>query len=171
MGNSFFRKVIDALVYLFVVIFSVLYIIPEYLLDVEKRLGFDFCSHAVLIPIGQFLMLVGLAIALWSAFHMSKYGKGTPIPSSSPTELVTTGPYAIVRQPMMWSLYIVLLGEALNDGSILILVWVFVLARFGVLFIDRYEEPLLEIEFGEAHKKYCESVPCWIPDFKRENKG
>ena len=80
---------------------------------------------------------------------------------------MTHGIFGYVRNPMMWALLFVLLGEALNFGSYLLLVWLVAWGRIGHLVVVMYEEPQLESRFGEQYREYCSRVPRWFPRHAR----
>jgi len=79
---------------------------------------------------------------------------------------VVFGPYRSVRNPMIGSALLVLLGESIAFGSIGIFAW-FVLC-FGAnhLFFVFWEEPALEKRFGEEYRVYKKNVPRWIPRWR-----
>lgn len=78
-------------------------------------------------------------------------------------ELVTTGPYAIVRHPIYTSLLAILLC------TLLLLTpwpWIFVSLVFFVSGTEvrvRAEDQLLASRFGEAFERYRKSAPAYIP--------
>ena len=63
----------------------------------------------------------GFFIALffvgWSVLNFHKV-KGTPVPFNPPPALVTTGPYAYVRNPMLSGIFLLLFGLGILFGSI-----------------------------------------------------
>jgi len=50
--------------------------------------------------LGAALFVLGGALGIWSGMTMAVRGKGTPLPLDAVRELVTSGPYAHVRNPM-----------------------------------------------------------------------
>jgi len=77
--------------------------------------------------------------------------------------LVTTGPFALVRNPLYIGNALIWVGFALTSR----LVWaapivgVLIVAEYHE--IVRWEERLLESRFGNAYRDYAASVPRWIP--------
>jgi protein-S-isoprenylcysteine O-methyltransferase Ste14 len=123
--------------------------------------------------IGSVLYFPGMALALWGRVALGRNYFAASVLGVRLFEdhqLVTTGPFSIVRHPM----YLGLMTAAL--GSMLIyLTWttVFfaVLAPF-LLLRARVEERILAIEFGEVWDQYTRRVPMLIPrlfDRKRSN--
>jgi protein-S-isoprenylcysteine O-methyltransferase Ste14 len=115
---------------------------------------------------GWLLLAAGAALYLVCAFWgFAARGRGTPAPIDPPKNLVVQGPYRIVRNPMYWSVTLVMLGEAVVFGSLAIakLTLGFFLGVY--LFVLLYEEPALKRKFGSEYEEYCRRVPRWIPRF------
>jgi protein-S-isoprenylcysteine O-methyltransferase Ste14 len=110
-------------------------------------------------------MWSGTALAIWCAVLMFLFGEGTFLVTSAPKKIMTRNIYGIVRHPMMWALYIIVLGEILTFGHFILIVWLFAMIRIIYLIVANYEEPQLERRFGESWKEYCQKVPPWIPRF------
>ena len=115
---------------------------------------------------GWLLVTAGVALYLTCAFWgFALRGKGTPAPIDPPKKLVAEGPYAIVRNPMYWSVLGVMLGEALAFRSVALAEIGCVFFAFTALFVIVYEEPVLRHKFGAEYEAYCRRVPRWIPRF------
>jgi len=81
------------------------------------------------------------------------------------SELNTTGPYSIVRNPLYVGRILNFTGIAMLSGS-----WVFGALTFliSVLVYERisvYEEEFLRKEFGDAHAEWAKTVPFLWPRF------
>jgi len=121
------------------------------------------------IPLGSFrfigvvLLVAGTLIYLWCAWNFAFAGKGTPAPIGSAKELVVSGLYKHVRNPMYVGVLSVVLGQAFWFEAVRL----FTYATCGFLFFNAfvflYEEPTLTRKFGEAYRKYRNDVPRWIP--------
>jgi len=111
-----------------------------------------------LVPI-----IVGSIIYFWCSLSFVFSGKGTPIYSMPPKELVVKGLYRLVRNPMYLAGVLILAGEVLLFQSKGIFIYLLVI--FGVFnfFVVGREEARLEKRFGESYKQYCKSVGRWIP--------
>jgi protein-S-isoprenylcysteine O-methyltransferase Ste14 len=107
--------------------------------------------------------LIGTAIYFWCAWDFTFAGRGTPAPIDPPKELVVRGLYRYVRNPMYVGILSILLGEALLFASWRLFEYTAVVFIFFFLFVTLYEEPILRQKFGESYRRYCESVPRWIP--------
>lgn len=111
-----------------------------------------------LVPIA-----VGVVIYFWCSYSFVFFGRGTPIRSMPPKELVVTGLYRFVRNPMYIGGVLVLIGEVLlfqSKGLFIYLLVIFGTINLGVLAV---EEPHLEKRFGRSYKRYRKSVRRWIP--------
>ena len=90
-------------------------------------------------------------------------GLGTPAPIAPTQNLVVTGLYRYVRNPIYIAVVCVTAGQALlfGDGRLLLYgaaVWL----AFH-LFVVLYEEPTLQGEFGMEYETFRANVPRWIP--------
>src|SRR3989304_3750492 len=62
------------------------------------------------------LWLIGLLVLLWSFWDFLVKGRGTPAPIDPPKELVVTGLYRYVRNPMYVGVLLALSGHVLWLG-------------------------------------------------------
>jgi len=112
---------------------------------------------------GLALMLIGTLIYLRCAWDFTFAGKGTPAPIDPPKELVVKGLYKYVRNPMYVGVMCVILGQAVLFESLPLFAYAaFVFVVFNC-FVLLYEEPVLREKFGESYRRYCDSVPRWVP--------
>ena len=152
---------------LFFATFVGLFVVLSLWLD--KFLGFPkLLSMSLSITVSVPLLAIGLFLMLWSILHFIKV-KGTPVPFNPPPKLVTTGPYAYVRNPMLTGVFILLLGLGILFGSIslvFILTPLFIL--LNVLELRAIEEPELEKRLGTEYIEYKKRVPMFIPRLKGE---
>ncbi len=153
---------IDSLIYLLLGPFTVIGTVPLLLMRADAALALPHFTSSGQAHSGFAMMNIGAALALWCTWLMRR-GGGTPIPSMPATRIVRSGPYAYVRHPMMHSLLIVGIGELLVTGSLLMLLWIPLAMRAGVLFVDHVEEPLLKARFGQPYVDYCQEVSRWWP--------
>ena len=114
--------------------------------------------------VGFLLIACGVALYFACAFWgFAVRGRGTPAPFDPPKKLVTEGPYRVVRNPMYWSVALVLGGEAAAFRSAA-LAEMLVLFGVGVIaFVLLYEESTLRRKFGAEYEEYCRRVPRWLP--------
>ncbi len=167
---KYLLKFVDSCIYLFIGPFTILYIIPLFFRGIESNV-YTLPSNDYVDYLGIFFMWFGGALAFTCGvmFFLNKYG--SVVPFFKPTQLVTKGPFALVRHPMMWALFLVLIGESLSFSSPFTFGWFIIWARCSHIYICRYEEPFLLRHFGEIYQQYAEKVPRWIPGIKAERIG
>jgi protein-S-isoprenylcysteine O-methyltransferase Ste14 len=101
-----------------------------------------------------------LAISIW---EFARSGRGTLSPIDPPRELVIRGLYRYVRNPMYFSVSLIVLGEWLLTWSRPLLVyWAAWFAIVNVIAIG-YEEPNLRRRFGNAYGQCKREVGRWLP--------
>ncbi len=133
----------------------------------DKSLGFPrLLSTPLSIAVSVPILTIGLSLMLWSVVHFIKV-RGTPVPFNPPPKLVTTGPYARVRNPMLTGLFIFLLGLGILFGSIsLIFIFTPLFVLLTVLELRAIEEPELEKRLGTEYIEYKKRTPMFIPQLK-----
>jgi protein-S-isoprenylcysteine O-methyltransferase Ste14 len=141
--------------------FNVLVTIPAlilYFMDYTWKPNYFF-----LIITGSILLAMGLSLATWTMWLFAHRGKGTAAPWNPPKKLVVEGPYAYVRNPMITSVFMMQIAEALLLNSWLIfgLFGLFLLGN--MLYFPFFEEKDLEKRFGDDYRTYKRNVPRWIP--------
>jgi len=118
--------------------------------------------------LGGALLLAGGALAGWCSWLLVRQGRGTPHPFAAKTKrLVTSGPYAVVRNPMMYAVGAILVGLALWRGSIGLWLCFAAFIVYIRWFIRLYEERDMERRFGDEYRAYCRRVPRWWPGGRR----
>src|SRR3990172_7423697 len=90
------------------------------------------------------LWLMGAAMMLWCFWNFTFNGKGTPAPIDPPKELVVTGFYRYVRNPMYVAGIIALTGWIRWSPSLALIVAPFLFFIAAHLFVVSYEEPTLK---------------------------
>ncbi|MBR8740588.1 isoprenylcysteine carboxylmethyltransferase family protein [Nocardiopsis sp. MG754419] len=113
--------------------------------------------------LGQFLALAALP-GLAAAREFAAVGRGTPLPYDPPDRLVTSGPYAYVRNPMQLAMVLVylvlgLLHPALMVGALVGLV-------YGAGFAAWHEDGRLRERFGADWVAYRAGVRPWLPRWR-----
>jgi protein-S-isoprenylcysteine O-methyltransferase Ste14 len=157
--RNFFTPV-GALFYLSIICFFVLIA-----LWVDRILGFHAIYPGLLgILFCLSVFLVALVLIGWSVFNFIR-AKGTPVPVNPPPELVVTGPYAYVRNPMLAGVFGVLFGFGLLLGSIsLLFVFTPLFIVLNVWELKAIEEPELCKRLGEDYLEYRNHTPMFVPD-------
>jgi protein-S-isoprenylcysteine O-methyltransferase Ste14 len=106
---------------------------------------------------------LGVAGALWCLAIFYRRGRGTAVPYDPPHRLITSGPYAYCRNPMVASNVLALLGLALIQRSWVLLAVVLVGGRLLHVYHRTVEEPALVRRFGSQYERYRRRTPMWIP--------
>lgn len=120
--------------------------------------------HFVLFRfLGVALMFAGVPLVLDSFARFAIQGLGTPAPVLPTKNLVVSGLYRFVRNPMYVGVTAVILGQALLFGSVRLLIYGAIVWLGFHIFVMVYEEPTLRITFGDEYKSFCDNVPRWIP--------
>jgi len=112
------------------------------------------------------LWAIGTVILLWSFWNFLIQGRGTPAPIDPPKELVATGFYRYVRNPMYVGVLAIIIGHFLWFGYWNLLIYAIVVFIGFNTFVAYYEEPTLKRQFGPAYEEYLKRVPRWIPRFR-----
>ncbi|HZT15063.1 MAG TPA: isoprenylcysteine carboxylmethyltransferase family protein [Gaiellaceae bacterium] len=110
--------------------------------------------------LGLALFVLGLAFAIWARLHIGR-NWGIPMTEKKEPELVTSGPYRLVRHPIYSG--ILLAGVATAVG--LSWVWLIAVALAGVYFIysARVEERYLTERFPDDYPAYRRSTKMLVP--------
>jgi protein-S-isoprenylcysteine O-methyltransferase Ste14 len=112
-----------------------------------------------------FAIGIGVWVACLDTF--SRHGRGTPLPMDAPRDLVSRGPFSIIRNPIMAAEVLVIWAEALYLSSLGVLLYA-VAVSIGAHAVVRYvEEPELRKRFGASYEEYCKLVPRWVPRIVR----
>ncbi len=113
--------------------------------------------------VGMLLIVAGLPGLIDSFARFALQGLGTPAPIAPPQNLVVTGLYRYVRNPMYVAVVAVILGQGLlfGDGRLSIYGGLMWLAFHA--FVLAYEEPVLAESFGTEYEDFRANVPRWIP--------
>ena len=136
-------------------------IIPSLLLYFSGWQPCDFVLWRFLI--GVVCFLAGLLLAVSTVRLFPKLGNGTPAPWDPTSKMITSGPYAYVRNPMITGVVLILAGEALILSSWAVGIWAIVFLIINMFYFPLSEEPSLRKRFGKEYEEYCKNVPRYIP--------
>lgn len=111
--------------------------------------------------IGTAVTLAGLAFSVWARRHLGRNWSAV-VTLKEGHELVTSGPYAIVRHPIYTGLLLGFLGSAIARGR-----WsgLLAIALFFVSALRKYrlEERWMREQFGAAYGDYQARVKAIVP--------
>ncbi|WP_170362707.1 methyltransferase family protein [Ruegeria arenilitoris] len=116
--------------------------------------------------VAAMLAVPALALAANTMKLFVLEGCGTPAPWDPPQRFVVSGPYRYVRNPMLSSVTLMILAEAVAMSSPFLLGWAIVFFLLNTLYFKFVEEPGLERRFGEDYLRYKAKVPRWVPMFR-----
>jgi protein-S-isoprenylcysteine O-methyltransferase Ste14 len=121
-----------------------------------KKIIFTPCTY-----LGFAFIIFGGAINIWADMLLKK-NKTTVKPHENPTQLITSGPFRISRNPQYLGFTAILLGVAINHGTLITFlppIAFFVLIES--MFIP-FEERNLERIFGKEYLDYKIRVRRWL---------
>jgi protein-S-isoprenylcysteine O-methyltransferase Ste14 len=113
--------------------------------------------------IGIVLIIAGVPGLVDSSARFALQGLGTPAPIAPTKNLVVTGLYRYVRNPMYVAVVAVILGQAVLFGDWRLIPYGVLFWLACHLFVVAYEEPTLERTFGAEYEAFRSNVPRWIP--------
>jgi protein-S-isoprenylcysteine O-methyltransferase Ste14 len=110
--------------------------------------------------VGLALLALGLGFAVWARVHIGR-NWGTPMMLKQDPELVTSGPYRLVRHPI----YSGILAAAVGTAVALSWSWLILVALMGCYFIFSavVEERNMTKEFPNAYPPYKRSTKMLVP--------
>ena len=140
-------------------------IVPFVILDAFKSELFPISGVQTIL--GSALFICFSALGLTSAYVMVRNGDGTPLPLDQTNNLVISGPYRYVRNPMA----IAGIGQgvaiSIMFGSIPILVYSIIGGVVWHLVVRPIEERNMIDRFGDPYRNYRQRVSCWLPTFRK----
>ena len=110
--------------------------------------------------IGLVLFALGLGFAIWARTHIGR-NWGTPMTQRDEPELVTTGPYHLVRHPIYSSILIAGIGTAVALDWL----WLTAVALAGVYLVysASVEERYMTQQFPGSYPIYKRSTKMLVP--------
>jgi protein-S-isoprenylcysteine O-methyltransferase Ste14 len=110
--------------------------------------------------LGLVLFAVGLGFAIWARIHIGR-NWGAPMSRKDDPELVTGGPYQLVRHPI----YAGVLVAAVGTAVALSWPWLIAVALAGIYFVysATIEERNLTEQFPDSYPVYRRSTKMLVP--------
>ena len=133
-------------------------------LKVDRLLGIaDILPKSLSLILTSLFFLVAFILIGWSVITFLK-AKGTPVPINPPPQLVATGPYAYVRNPMLTGMFALLFGIGTLLGSIsLLVIFTPLFIIVNVWELKAIEEPELIKRLGQGYIEYRKRIPMFFP--------
>jgi protein-S-isoprenylcysteine O-methyltransferase Ste14 len=116
--------------------------------------------NAVLGVIGLPLFVLGLALAVWARLYLGR-NWGSPMSEKDDPELVTTGPYRWIRNPIYTGIILAMIGTAVAVS----IEWLVIAALLGGFFVYSAftEQRFLEARFPDTYPPYKASTKMLVP--------
>jgi protein-S-isoprenylcysteine O-methyltransferase Ste14 len=134
-------------------------------------------SETVRTLLFALLFGVGVVFAAWSNLELLNVGKGGPADafgvSISPQtkHLVTSGPYALCQNPMLFGAILLYASLVVFFNSLTGLLVLIALVFVATRTLHRSEEKRLHKDFGEEYLRYKARVPLLFPfRFRKRNQ-
>ena len=110
--------------------------------------------------VGLVLFALGLGFAIWARVHIGR-NWGTPMTQKDEPELVTSGPYRLVRHPIYSGVLVAGIGTAVA----LSWVWLAAVVLGGIYFVysATVEERYLGEQFPNDYPRYKRSTKMLVP--------
>lgn len=121
-------------------------------------------AHENIEAYGLALMLVGIGGRLWSILYIG---------GRKSAEVVSSGPYSVMRNPLYFFSTIAAAGVGAQTGSFVITALAAAFCATAFYIVALREERFLKAELGAPYLAYLERVPRFFPDprlFRDENE-
>ena len=130
-------------------------------------IGFD----NFLFYVNMFFLTLGLFLTIYSVkTFYTRGGEGTPGPWRPISNLIISGPYRYVRNPMILGVIFLLLFESIIFSSVPFLLWAIVFFVGNIIYFKTFEERELIQRFGTDYINYKNEVPMFFPKMTPYNK-
>lgn len=112
------------------------------------------------LVLGIIICVAGMSLAILSRRHLGKNWNFAPAIKED-QELITTGPYSIIRHPMYTGMLAAMFGAALVYGWL----WLAAAVLFSITFTHKLkaEQKLMHTQFGEKYSAYMHRTKALIP--------
>jgi protein-S-isoprenylcysteine O-methyltransferase Ste14 len=112
---------------------------------------------------------VGIALLIWTFVTglLNVYRMPEKVEGLVPPYLVTSGPYALTRNPMYVGELALWLGWTILYGSVAVFITMVVLCALLEWVVLPREERTLEAQFGEVYRQYKTAAPRWLGKTQR----
>lgn len=116
--------------------------------------------NQILHVVGVVLLLSGLGLAVWARVYLGR-NWGMPMTRKDEPELVTSGPYQLIRHPIYSGILLAMLGTSLATTFY----WFIALVVLGIYFIysATVEEKIMATSFPGTYPSYRTKTKMLIP--------
>lgn len=132
---------------------------------------FQFEFNIIIAIIGFSFIAAGIVLHSWTAFLLGLkatigYTELEKIRNSKNDQIITTGPFSIVRHPSYWAHTFILFGSFLASGlSTLIIITIVDILIAYFITMELEEKELVE-RFGNKYLDYQKQIPKFFPKLK-----
>lgn len=113
--------------------------------------------------LGVSLAVSGFIVLIWTIILFAREGHGTLAPWDPPMHLVRSGPYSVIRNPMIAGVILALAGVSLVTLSWPLAIYTFFVLVANMVYFPLSEEKHLEARYGDEYLAYKQAVPRWFP--------
>ena len=138
-------------------------VMPWLILRLERALGIPSFAFTGQEWLALAIGLVCATFNLWSGVMLAVIGRGTPFPTQTARELVVSGPYRHLRNPMAFGGLGVGFAVGLYNGSWGTLAYAVAGGAIWHVIARPMEERDLAARFGASYDHYRANVRCWLP--------
>jgi protein-S-isoprenylcysteine O-methyltransferase Ste14 len=143
---------------------SAFVLLPLLLVSINAQLHLPVYKTQFVEIIGLTLIIFGGVLGAYSATIFAVNGKGgSPLPTDPPKQLITSGVFNWIRNPMFVASGLVWFGEFLFFGSILLFFYALAWVSINHIHLITQDEKWLEKRYGEEYRKYKQMVPRYFP--------
>lgn len=148
-----------AWVRILIVVFIILIFQVPFFRQLARGYLFSFPNYSANV-VGVILCGLGVALAIWARRHLGR-NWGMPMSLKKEPELVTSGPYKYIRNPIYSGMLLALLGTGLVFG----LPWLiaFIVAAIYFIFSSKVEEKIMAEQFPQTYPEYKKRTKMLIP--------
>ena len=169
-GSRTVRNVFTPIGAIFFGLLLLLFVVTAQMVD--RRIGVvDPLPGRLHIILSLPLFSMATILIGWSVSHFFK-AKGTPVPVNPPPRLVTSGPYAYCRNPMLAGVFALLFGlGVLLESVSLVFIFTPLFILLNVWELKAIEEPELAKRLGREYVAYRERTPMFLPKISAIRRG
>jgi protein-S-isoprenylcysteine O-methyltransferase Ste14 len=120
----------------------------------------DFLANPAVRQAGLVICIAGFAFAIWARRHLGR-NWGMPMSLKEGHELITTGPYALVRHPIYTGILLAMVGSVFAAGMEWIVIFAVTCPYF--LYSALTEDRLMMEQFPNEYPAYKRKTKLLIP--------
>lgn len=119
-----------------------------------------FRGYPVIETTGMAVCVLGFALAIWARIYLGR-NWGIPMSLKEEPELVTSGPYHVIRHPIYTGILLAALGTIFSIGIVGVAPFIFFCIYF--IYSTYQEDKLMASQFPQTYPAYKEHTKRLIP--------